>query len=188
MNLQGGRPTDRTPTDFGDIIVGQLQRLGKTQSWLARGYVSHTCVSKWIYNEKKQITNKNVMMLSRRLKVPEEELLKVLGPRQEGVESRQKIEKPIEFERARAARAKRDLTAVKSTAKRPTFTKKESIVAPDGGSSNNKAITVIRSLLPQLSSEQRLRVLELILDRASIVPEEQTKVAKYIVEMLCPDL
>jgi len=183
-----GRPTERKPTEFGHIIVGQLAKLGQTQSWLAtEGDVSHTCVSKWIYNPRRQIKDDNVAMLSRLLRVPERQLLSALGPRSV-VESKQSRKKaaPAAFERAKTQRRKHLAARVaETTAEKPNVTRGDATVTPDGNTGTAISIQIIRSLLPKLSSEQRLKLLDRFVDRIPL--PAQREMTEYVVKMMLDD-
>lgn len=159
MNAHTGRPTVRKPTQFGLVILGALSKLGHTQSWISQeGKVSHTCVSKWIYKPDTAIKPDNVAMLARILDIPLAKLNSARGS---------------------ANKNYRRATDNKGS-------KMDSTVEParrDGGSPGN---LVIRSLLPQLSDQQRLQVLEMIFERAYLSPTDSRKVIDHIVALLIP--
>lgn len=157
MDIQ--EPNDRKPTEFGAVIRGALEKLGQTQSWIAHeGGVSHTCVSKWIYNPKGQIKDDNVEMLSKLLDVSKAKLI--------------------------AARARVSDERKTNPTRRPTLTRGDAVGASNGSPANN---TVIRTLLPTLSSEQRAKVLDLIVERVMLPPSEERQVVEYIVKLILPD-
>jgi hypothetical protein len=126
-----------------------------------------------MYSPTRQIKDENLTILSRVLKVPERKLLDAL---------------PKASEKAETKLRGNGLIASVPAAKKPVrpTTKGDALVAPDGGSKGTM-IDLIRSLMPKLSPEQQLKVLDKIIERGGLPNQVQKEVAQYMWNMLLDD-